>query len=221
MLAGGGRVSYYLAQRLEKSGISVQLIEQNRERCVQLAELLPNTCIVHGDASSQEVLESEGVADCDALVAMTGMDETNIMISLYGKSLGVPQVITKMSRVEHTRLLDTLPLGSVICPKELCSNTIVRYVRAMQNQTGAAIAVHSIADGQAEAMEFLADETTLHCGEPLKKLQLRPNVLIACITRHGKTEISNGDSFFEKGDTLLVITSGDSVIHQLNDIFAY
>ncbi len=220
ILAGGGRVSYYLAQRLEKSGIPVQLIEQDRERCLQLADKLPGTCVIHGDASNQELLEKEGLADCDALVTMTGLDELNMIISLYGRSQGVPQVITKMSRTENTGLLDILPLGSVICPKELCSNTIVRYVRAMQNQTGAAIAVHSIADGQAEAIEFLVDDTTLYCGRPLKELQLRRNVLIVCISHGGKTEIPNGESSFVKGDTIIVVTSDDAVLHQLNDIFA-
>ena len=108
---------------------------------------------------------------------------------------------------------------SVICPKELCCNTIVRYVRAMQNQTGAAVAVHSIADGQAEAVEFQADSSTLHCDEPLKNIKLKPNVLIACITHGANTEIPSGDSSFSAGDTLIIVTRAGNVIHQLNDIF--
>lgn len=219
ILCGGGRVSFYLAKLLEKDGISVQLIEQDYDRCVKLASLLPSTCIVHGDASSQTLLESEGLADCDALVTMTGLDELNMIISLYGNSRGVAQIITKLGRVENSNILDSLPLGSVICPKELCCNTIVRYVRAMQDQTGAAVSVHSIADGQAEAVEFLVDKTTLHCGEPLKELKLRHNVLVVCITHGAKTEIPNGDSSFAQGDTLIIVTSGEDVIHQLNDIF--
>lgn len=219
ILCGGGRVSYYLAQQLQRSGMTVQLIEQNYDRCVQLAGLLPSACIVHGDASSQPLLESEGIDECDALVTLTGIDEMNMVISIFGSSRGVPQVITKLGRVESGNILDSLPLGSVICPKELCCNTIVRYVRAMQNQTGAAVAVHTIADGQAEAVEFVVDEHTLHCGEPLKKLKLRKNVLVVCITRGAKTEIPNGESTFSQGDTLIIVSSGESVIHQLNDIF--
>ena len=219
ILCGGGRVSYYLAQQLQRSGMTVQLIEQNYDRCVQLAGLLPSACIVHGDASSQPLLESEGIDECDALVTLTGIDEMNMVISIFGSSRGVPQVITKLGRVESSNILDSLPLGSVICPKELCCNTIVRYVRAMQNQTGAAVAVHTIADGQAEAVEFIVDEHTLHCGEPLKKLRLRKNVLVVCITRGAKTEIPNGESTFSHGDTIIIVSSGDAVIHQLNDIF--
>ena len=219
MLAGGGRVSYYLADALQKSGISVQLIERDEARCVQLAGLLPSICVIHGDASSQALLDSEELSSCDALVTLTGLDELNMVISLYGNSCGVPQVITKLGRVENTRILDSLPLGSIVCPKELCCSTIVRYVRAMHNQVGAAVTIHSIADGQAEAIEFLADETTLHCGEPLKELKLRKNVLIVCITHEGKTEIPSGESVFQSGDSLVVVSNGDIVLQQLNDIF--
>ncbi len=219
ILCGGGRVSFYLAQLLQKSGINVQLIERDADRCTQLAALLPSACVVHGDASDQALLSSEGLEGCDALVTTTGLDELNMVISLYGNSCGVPQIVTKLSRVENTRILDSLPLGSIVCPKDLCCNTIVRYVRAMQNQTGAALSVHSIADGQAEAVEFLVDETTLHRGEPLKKLKLRRNVLIVCIMHGNEIQIPNGESCFAAGDTLILVTNSSNVILQLNDIF--
>lgn len=220
MLIGGSRIAHYLAQDLEKDGVAVTLIERDPERCVELAALLPSACIVQGDASSQAFLEREGIADCDALVTLTGLDELNMVIALYGSSYEVPQIITKLSRAEHTRILDSLPIGSVICPKELCCNTIVRYVRAMHNQAGAAVAIHTIADGQAEAIEFLVDETTLHCGEPLKRIKLCKNVLVACITRGGNTfEIPHGESHFELGDRVIIVAGGDMVIRQLNDIF--
>ena len=101
----------------------------------------------------------------------------------------------------------------------MCSN-IVRYVRAMENQTGAAITVHSIADGQAEAMEFLVDEHTRFCGMPLKQIKLKPNVLLVGIAHGGSNEIPNGDSVFNKGDVAVVVTNSRESIRQLNDIFA-
>ena len=113
-----------------------------------------------------------------------------------------------------------LPLGSVICPKELCSNAIVRYVRAMENQTGAAVSVHTIADGQVEAMEFLLDENTLHCGVPLKEIRLQPNVLLVSISHCASSEIPYGDSRFHPGDIVVVVTNGREIIRQFNDIFA-
>ena len=219
MICGGGRISYYLAKKLEKSGIDVLIIEQNPDRCLELAAVLPDACIIQGDASNERVLSNEGIEDCDVLVTLTGLDEINMIVSLYGNSCGVPQIITKLGRVESSRLLEQVSLGSVISPKELCCDSIVRYVRAMKNQTGAAVAVHAIADGQAEALEFRVDRQTIHCGEPLKKLTLKKNILIVCITHRGKFEIPNGESSYEVGDTVIVVSNGDEVIYQLNDIF--
>ena len=220
VLCGGGRISYYLAKRLEKAGICTKIIEKDYARCQELCELLPGVDIVHGDISEQDLLESEHVAESDALVTLTGLDELNMVVSLYASSRNLPQVITKISHTGNRGVIDSLPLGSVISPRELVCSNIVRYVRAMENQTGAAISVHAIADGQAEAMEFLVEENTRNIGKPLREIKLKPNVLVVSIAHGPKTEISNGESYFEVGDTVVVITNGREVIRQLNDIFA-
>lgn len=220
ILCGGGRVSYYLASMLEKDGISVQIIESNHSRCVELAGQLPGVGVIHGDATDQSLLEGEGLTACDALVTLTGVDELNMIIALYANSRGVPQVITKLGHITNRSIIDNLSLGSIVCPKDLCCNTITRYVRAMQNQTGAAVSLHMIADGQAEAVEFLVDENTRHCGQPLKDLKLKPNILIASISHGHETEVPNGNSSFRQGDSVVVVTSGRGVLQQLNDIFA-
>ena len=220
ILCGGGRVSYYLANLLQKDGVSVQLIENDLDRCTELAARLPDACVIHGDATDQNLLENEGIDSCDALVTLTGLDELNMIISLYGSSRHVPQVITKLGHVENRSIIDSLALGSIVSPKELCCNNIIRYVRAMQNQTGAAMSVHAIADGQAEAVEFRVDETTPNCGVPLKDLKLKPNVLIASITHGVHSEVPNGNSVFQKGDAVVIVTSGRGVLQQLRDIFA-
>ena len=199
--------------------MTVKIIEQKKERCIQLASLLPQVTIIQGDASSQALLYSEDIEDMDALVTLTGLDEMNMIIAMYGRKCGVSQIITKVGRRRNGNLLDELELGSVICPKELCCTNLVQYVRAMQNQTGAAVTVHTIADGQAEAMEFRVNEKTIHCNEPLKALKIRKNVLVASIIHGGQIEIPNGDSCFTQGDTVIVVTSSDKVIYQLNDIF--
>ena len=219
-LCGGGKISYYLAKRLEKSGISARIIEKDFARCQELCALLPGAEIIHGDISEQDLLESEQVSQADALVTLTGLDELNMIVSLYAASRNVPQVITKLGHTGNRSVIDSLSLGSVLCPRELVCSNIVRYVRAMENQTGAAISVHTIADGQAEAMEFLADETTRNCGRPLKEIRLKPNVLLVSISHGASTEIANGDSAFQQGDTVVVVTNGREVIRQLNDIFA-
>ena len=220
MICGGGKISYYLARNLEKNGIAVQIIERNLERCQNLAAQLPNATIIHGDCTDQNLLESEGLADVDAMVNMTGIDELNMITSLYGMGRGVQPVITKVNRMDNRKIIDTLNLGSIICPKELCCNNIARYVRAMQNQSGAAISVHAIADGQAEAVEFQVDQSTPNCGIPLKDLKLKANVLLVSITRAGHTEIPNGMSCFMPGDYIVVVANSQHAIHSIDDIFA-
>lgn len=219
MICGGGRISYYLAQQLEKDGFSVQIIEHSLPRCHQLAETLTSTDIVNDDASNPFSLEREGLAGCDALVTATGMDELNMIISLYGTNSKIPLVITKLGHMESTALIDRLELGCTVSPKDICCNGIVRYVRAMHNQTGAAISVHAIADGKAEALEFKVDSKTRHCGTPLKDIRIKDNVLVACITKNGVTELPGGLSSFDEGDTVVIVSTRKDVIYQLNDIF--
>ena len=219
LLCGGGKLSYYLAQILVKDGIMVEIIEQDHDRCLSLANQLPDVTVVHGDASSEFLLESEGISDCDALVTLTGLDEMNIIISLYGGQCNVPQIITKLGRLNNNSILDTLSIGSIISPKELCCNSILRYVRAVKNQTGAAQSVHVIADGQAEAIEFIVDENTMYQGQPLKDLKIKKNVRVVSITKGAKYELPSGDSYFTKGNTVIIVTGRDEVIYQLNDIF--
>ena len=220
-ICGGGRISYYLATRLKKAGISVRIIEKEYERCKVLSEQLPEAEIIHGNVREQDFLESEGIGDTDALVALTGMDELNMIVSLYGTARNIPQVVTKLSHTGNRSVIGNLALGSVISPKELVCNNIVRYVRAMENQTGAAISVHTVADGQVEALEFLVDENTRNCGKPLKECKLKPNILVVSISHGANTEIPNGDSVFHKGDIVVVVDSNSrEIIRQLNDIFA-
>ena len=220
MLCGAGRVSYYLASSLIRSGIEVKIVEQNEARCNEIKTLLPEAQVILGDAGDLELLESEGLKNYDALVALTGEDELNMIVSLCASNAGIPQVITKLGHAGNRNVIDALNLGSVVCPKDLVVSHIVQYVRAMQNQTGAALSVHSIADGQVEAMEFLVDKNTKNCGIPLKSLKPKPNVLIAGITHGAWTEIPNGDSMFHKGDNVVVVViRGDTAVRQLNDIF--
>ena len=219
-LCGGGRISYYLAKRLQKVGISTRIIDSDYNRCRELCELLPDTDIIHGDIREQDLLIGEGRSRTDALVTLTGLDELNIIVSLYASALGIPQVITKLSTTDNRSVIDSLSLGSVLSPRELVCSNIVRYVRAMENQTGAALSVHTIADGQAEAMEFLVDEKTKNCGKPLKEIRLKPNVLLVSISHGAVNEIANGDSVFRPGDTVVVVTNSREVIKQFNDIFA-
>lgn len=222
MIVGGGTTAYYLSQRLTtgRAPMSVSIIEEEEERCRELADLLPRATVIHGTPDDRELLESEGLSTSDAMVALTDSDETNIIASLYANSRGVPLNITGIGHADGSHFINTLPLGSVISPAKLSCNTIVRYVRAMQNQNGAATAIHTIADGQAEAIEFTVDADTLFSEVPFRKIKLRKNIRVVCISRGNTVEIPNGDSSFHVGDNVVVVVNGDSVVLQLNDIFA-
>ncbi len=220
IIGGGGKISFYLAKALQRDGIRVRILERDLQRCRSLAESLPDTEIIHADCTDQNDLEMGGLLNCDAYLSMTGIDELNMVSSLYAASRNVSQVITKLSRPSSTLLASDLSIGSVVCPRELCSNQIVQYVRAMENHTGAAVSVHAIADGQAEAVEFLADETTHNCDVPLKQLKLRPGVLLASIVRGASVEIPGGDSVIRPGDSVVVVTTARGSLQTLNDIFA-
>lgn len=218
-LAGGGRISYYLAGRLLKDHVDVRIVEKDPERCRQLSALLPGAEIIHGDVAELETLEEERFGSFDALVSLTDLDELNMIMSLYGTNRKIPRVITKLGNAENTNVINSLPIGSVVCPRKLCCNTVVRYIRAVQNQTGAATTIHTIADGHAEAIEFPVDDTTLHCGEALKDIKLKPHILIVCISRGLDTEIPGGMSSFKPGDSVVIVSSNETPILQLNDIF--
>ena len=221
MMVGGGAMSYYLAKKLKNSrSIDITIFERDAQRCLELSELLPRAAVVHGDDGNLTFLENEGLAKADALLSLTDTDEQNVIVSLYAESLGVPQVITRLGRLDNSAFIDQLSIGSVVSPGKLCCNTIVRYVRAMKNRDGAAVALHHVADGQAEAIEFLVDPDTFHCEEPLKKINFKENVRIGCIARGNDIIIPGGDDYFQEGDSVVVVVNGENAVLELNDIFA-
>ena len=220
LLCGGGRVSLYLAELLCKDGIDVSIIENDYGRCVQLATALPDATVLCGDATDKSLLEEHGLTGCDALVSLTGIDELIMIISLYANTRGVPHVITKLGHTENRSISNNLSLGSVVSPRELCCDNIIRYVRAMSNHSGTAESVHSIADGQVEAVEFRVDQHTQYQSIPLKDIRLRDGVLLVSITHGSVTEIPGGNSIFLEGDTIVAVTSRRGSLRQINDIFA-
>ncbi len=224
ILGGGGRISFYLAQMLERDGIQVQIIDQDRARCEDLARKLPTVSISCGDITDPSVLEREGIASSDAFVALTGLDELNIVMSLYANSQKVPIVITKQGRIEELQdIISGLSLGSVISPKQLCSDIVVRYVRSMRDTTGeTALTVQTVAGGQVQACEFVIGPGTLHKDTPLIELnkKIKPGILIPAIFHEGTVTIAGGSSRYQEGDTVIVISTINKNIVRFNDIFA-
>lgn len=215
MIIGGGRLSYYLAKQLLSNNMRVKIIEKDRERCEYLCEELPNAIIIHGDGTDKEVLEEENLKKIDALVSLTGMDEENIIVSMYAKTKKVPNVIAKINKIAFDEILDSLKIDSVISPKAITANNIVRYVRAMQNSFGSNVeTLHRIINDRVEALEFRVRENAGFIGVPLKELQTKDNLLIATIVRKGMIIIPGGNDTIEMGDNVVVVTT----IRHLSDL---
>ncbi len=221
MVIGGGHMGYYLSRRLLEAGLDVKIVESDRNRCEELSELLPAATIIHGDGTDQKLLLEEGLSHMDAVAAMTGIDEENILLSLYARQTTNAKVITKVNRDSYEDIVEQLELGSVFYPRRICADNVVRYVRAMQASDAYASmeTLCKIASGKAEAMEFHVTAASWFCGVPLQELSLKSNLLVGCISRNGRTITPRGSDTIEVGDSVIVVTT-HSGLRSLDDIFA-
>ncbi len=219
MLIGGGRIGRHLTKRLLKAGAEVKIVEKNAERARSLAEDFPKAEVVLADGSKQDILQEEGLSQADALVTLTDIDEENLVISMYANVQNVPKVITKMNRLDYVGVLGDIGLGSVVSPKALCCNDIVRYVRAMQNQKGSIVALHRVANDKVEALEFHVNHAVKYKGIPLKDIPVKKGILFFSISHNGVTIIPDGNSSFAEGDTVSIVTTNSSQVMSMDDIF--
>ena len=220
ILGGGGRISYYLAQELLKSNLSVKIIERSKEAANQIAELLPGAVVLNGDVTDHELLQEEGIEGVDAFIALTGLDEGNVLSALYAKHRNVSKVIAKVNNDGLESLVKETALDSVISPKRIVTNQILRYVRAREASVdhGEIRGLYKIADGSIEVLEFLAGaENTNLLNVPLKDLKTKKHLLIACLVRNGKAIIPGGADCVQAGDIVLVVTAQRRV-NTLGDI---
>lgn len=219
MIIGAGRTSYYLAQKLLNMGANVTIIDKDRKRCKAIAEFLPGATVIEGDGASQEILLEEGLRTVDAFVALTGMDEENILISIFAMSQKVPQVITKVNRPELAQMAQNLGLDCVISPGKIISDQLSGYARALENSMGSEMeTLYTLMDDKAEALEFIVREGFEELEIPLKELSIKRNVLIAGIIRGRKSIIPSGDDVIHSGDHVILLATGKR-INTLTEIF--
>ncbi len=219
IICGGGRVAYYLTRQLSSVGMQVKIIEKNVERCEQLCELIPKATIINGDATDHDLLIEEGIEEADAFVALTGMDEENIITSLFAKSQGVDKIIVKVNEDRRARMIEDFGIDSIVSAKTATADAILSYVRARKNSQGSANVetMYQLVDEQVEALEFIIRSETPYTGIPLKELSLKSNNLIACIARKREIIIPGGDDCIEVGDSVILVTM-DKHIEDLKDI---
>ena len=218
MILGASRTAHYLARLLLLGGNFVKIVEQRQDRCEEFSENLPGAVVIHGDGARQELLLEEGLPEMDAFVALTGMDEENILISFFAASRNVKKVISKVNRTELVAIAEGLGLDSIVSPRQIISDVLVQYARALENSMGSSVeTLYKLMDGQAEALEFTVHPDFRHVQIPLREMPLKKDILLAGILRGRKTVIPSGDDVLQPGDHVVVLAAGQR-LQDLSDI---
>ncbi len=219
MIIGGGDAAYYLAKQLLRMGIEVKIIEKNFKRCEELSILLPKATIINGDATDAGLLNEEGIQDVESFVPLTGSDEENILLTLHANQVSQAKVITKINKIAFNDVISHLDLGSIVYPRYITSEAIIAYVRAKKaSKSNINIeTLYHMFDQRVEAIEFRVDEESEVTNVPLMQLNLKKNLLISFINRHGKIIIPSGQDCIKPGDTVMIVTTHTGFT-DINDI---
>ncbi len=204
MVLGGGRIGYYLAAKLSAMGINVKLVEQDKVKCEDLAERLPNVLVLQADGTDIEFLQQEGIKDIDGFVAVTGFDEENLLISLLVKQMGAKQVIAKVSRPAYTSLVERLGVDNAVSPRLITVSEILRFIGG-----GKLISMFVLLNGKAEVVELVVQENSKIVNKPLKKAGLPKGVIVGAILRKNQSIIPEGDEVIMAGDHLVIFLLGN------------
>ncbi|MGL5149326.1 MAG: Trk system potassium transporter TrkA [Clostridium sp.] len=217
-IIGGGRITYYLTKIIDKIGVSTKIIEKDYKKCEALNEILPQSMIINGDGTDHELLLSENFKETGALITLTGSDEENMITSLFALNNNVKNVITKITRVNFKEIAGKVGLETIISPKALTSNKIIKYVRTLKNGRCCSIEnIYKIVDNKAEAIEFTVNGGVTFINKPFMEVNFREDVLIAAIVRENNIIIPTGKDYVKLGDKVIIITSMENMIH-INDI---
>ncbi len=208
MILGGSKIGFYLAKILRDAGLSVKIFEKNIDRCEELSEDLPGVLIINGDAMDEDLLMSEGIDRANVVVCLMNTDEENMLASLYAKQMNPnAKVVTELGNLKFRSVVDSLPLDSIIRPKHLTGQFIIRYVRGMQNTIGNNVeTMYKISHDRAEALEFRVREKSAVTGVPLSRLNFKKDLQIICIIRAGKIITPGGNDTIEEGDSVIIVT---------------
>ena len=217
LIVGGSKTSCYLIEELHKNNIHATIIEKDAKKCNKLASLFPFANIIHGDGTNQQLLREEGIEWTDAFVALGDIDEQNIIMSMFAKSVGVSTIITKIDQVEYYKMLQTSGIDSVVSTKSSTADQIMRFVRNF-GKRGNVVNLFSIVEEKLEALEFVADKKFKKLGTPIMDLMLKQGLIIAGIIRKGKLITPSGKDCILEDDNVIIVTRIDE-LQDLNDIF--
>ncbi|MBQ9131584.1 MAG: Trk system potassium transporter TrkA [Clostridia bacterium] len=208
MIVGGGKIGYYLANELSKKKYKIKLIESNRATAEELADELPRVTVVYGNGTRHDLLLEEGIEAMDAFVALTDVDEENMIVSMFANKMKVKKTITQIKSDDLYGMLGELGINNNVSPKNIVANRIIRYIRALANKRGSnVLTLYRLVNDQVEALEFYAKKQDRFYDKPLKALKIKENCLVACIIRENEVIIPNGNDCIKRGDNVIVVTT--------------
>ena len=218
MVVGSGEVTHYLCSMLKKQKVNLKVIEEDRAKCEKICEAFPYVTVVNSSLSNQEIMAEEGLNRVGAFLALSDADEENILLSLYAQSKTKAKIVTKIKRMDYGDVMKKLDLDTVICPENVVSDMILRYIRSLKGTSGSNMeALYNICKGQAEASEFVIRRQSAIVGVPLSKLKFKKNVLVAAIIRAGEVIIPRGYDTIQTGDAVIIVSKITS-LHDVTDI---
>lgn len=217
IISGGSSTAVYLAKHLLEMGMQVKIIEINEERCKVLSEKLPEALIIHGDVSDQNILFEEGIEACDAFIALTSIDEENIVYSMFASMHKVPKIITKINHINLDGIVEKTHIDTVITPHKIASHQIVQYVRAMKDSDKSSCeAIYSV-DDSFEMLEFTIKDDFKALNTKIKDIDFKEGSLVIAIMRGKSVIFPTGNHYIKEGDIVVVIDTKDE-LRDINDI---
>lgn len=219
MIVGGSRIGYYLAHTLSNKKYNVKLIESNPDTADELAELLPNITVICGNGTQHDLLIEEGIESMDVFVALTDIDEENMIVSMFANKKKVKKSITKIKSEDLYSMLDELGIQNNVSPKHIVAGRILSYIRALANARGSNVLnMYQLVNNRIEALEFSAKKQEKIYNKPLRELKIKKDCLIASIIRENEVIIPNGNSEIKLGDNVVVVTTHKN-FDDLTDVF--
>ncbi len=208
MIVGGNKVGFYLADELSKKKYNIKLIADDKAAAEELADILPRVTVIHGNGAQHGLLLEEGLEAMDAFVALTDVDEENMVVSMFANKMKVKKTITQIRSDDLGGMLRELGIQNNVSPKNIVANRIISYIRALANKRGSnVLTLYCVVEGQVEVLEFFAKKPEKFYDKPLKDLKIKENCLIACIIRKNDVMIPNGNSCIRQGDNVIVVTT--------------
>lgn len=208
MIIGGSKLSYYLAKFLCDMKVNVKIIEIDKEKCNFLAHNIPKALIIHGDGADKQLLLEEGIEEVDALISATGIDEENIIFSIFANSLKIPKIITKINHLTFAEIVEDMGVESIITPHVIASNQVIKYIRARENSIGGNMeTLIRLMNDRLEIMEFIVKDDFKAVGKKLKDIKFKNNAIVVCIKRNRNIIFPTGEDEIRSNDNIIIATT--------------